>query len=258
MSSSSVSKRFVLVLNLAMVAIQILLIRSVSSMNSTNAYLYHKCSEIEGKYKQKSPYGENLNFLISDMYKDTFVRGFVYAYHGDDPNTVYILLQCRGDSYGSKCGTCLTTAISELRKRCPMNKAAIVWFDKCLLKISPTTFFEKIDDKNKFYMYSTKKVSDPESFNAKTKVLLTELTAKATRRSDKLSLYETGEVKLGKMNLYGMVQCTRDLWFTVCKTCLDKIIGELPKCCDGKEGGRVVSGSCNFRYEIYPFLDTVR
>ncbi|KAG7566148.1 Gnk2-homologous domain [Arabidopsis suecica] len=258
MSSSSVSKRIVLVLNVAVVATQVLLIRSVSSMNKTNPYLYHKCSEIEGKYKPKSPYEENLNFIISDMYKDTFVRGFVYAYHGDDPNTVYILLQCRGDSYGPKCGSCLTTASSELRRRCPMNKAGIVWFDKCLLKFSPTAFFEKIDDKNKFYMYSTKKVSDPASFNAKTKALLTELTTKATRRSDKLLLYETGEMKLGKMKLYGMVQCTRDLWFTVCKTCLDKIIGELPKCCDGKEGGRVVSGSCNFRYEIYPFLDTVR
>lgn len=113
MSSSSKSKRMVLVLDLAL-AVQILLIRSVSSMNQTNAYLYHKCSEIEGKYKPKSPYEGNLNFLISDMHKDTFERGFVYAYHGDDPNIVYILLQCRGDSYGSKCGSCLTTATSEV------------------------------------------------------------------------------------------------------------------------------------------------
>ncbi|EOA25672.1 hypothetical protein CARUB_v10019024mg [Capsella rubella] len=258
MSSSSISKSIFLVLNLAVVAIQAFLIHSVSSMNKTNAYLYHTCSETEGKYKPKSPYEGNFNFLISDMSKDTFVRGFVYSYHGDDPNTVYILLQCRGDSYGSKCGSCLTTATSELRRRCPMSKAGIVWFDKCLLKISPTAFFEKIDYKNKFYMYSTKKVSDPGSFNAKTKALLTELAAKATRRSDKLLLYEKGEMNLGKMKLYGMVQCTRNLWFTVCKTCLDKIIGELPNCCNGKEGGRVVSGSCNFRYEIYPFLDTVQ
>ncbi|CAA7060679.1 unnamed protein product [Microthlaspi erraticum] len=216
MYSSSAPKRIVSIRYLAMMAIQLLIIRSVSSMNQTNAYLNHKCSDIEGKYKPKSPYEQNLNFLITDMSKDNFIRGFAYAYHGDDPNTIYILLQCRGDSYGSKCGSCLSTAISELRKRCPMNKAGIVWFDQCLLKISPTAFFEKIDDKNKFYMYSTKKVTDPASFNAKTKALLTELTAKATRRSDKLLLYETGEVKLVKMNLYGMVQCTRDLWFTVC------------------------------------------
>jgi len=114
MSSSFIPKRIALVLNLAMVAIQVFLIRSVSSMNETNSYLYHKCSEAEGKYKSKSPYEGNLNFLIKDMYKDTFVRGFVYAYHGDDPNTVYILLQCRGDSYGFKCGSCLSTATSEV------------------------------------------------------------------------------------------------------------------------------------------------
>lgn len=146
-----------------------------------------------------------------------------------------------------------------------MNKGAIIWFDRCLLKISPNTFQKKVDLKNKFYMYNNrKKVRDPVSFNAKTKTLLTKLKKEATRGGPEREfevywLYEQADMKLdGKMKLYGMVQCTRDIGQKGCEKCLDTIIGELPNCCDGKEGGRVVSGSCNFRYEIYPFLDTKR
>ncbi|KAJ6991295.1 cysteine-rich repeat secretory protein 38-like [Populus alba x Populus x berolinensis] len=87
----------------------------------------------------------------------------------------------------------------------------------------------------------------------KTKELLTQLANKVQATP---KLYETGEMELGESTkLYGLVQCTRDLSSAVCKKCLDGIIGELPSCCDGKEGGRVVSGSCNFRYEIYPFVN---
>ena len=54
--------------------------------------------------------------------------------------------------------------------------------------------------------------------------------------------------------LYGMVQCTRDLSCNNCFKCLDSIIAKLPSCCSGKVGGRVGAGSCNIRYEMYPFF----
>ena len=96
-------------------------------------------------------------------------------------------------------------------------------------------------------------VNDSAQFNQKTKELLTQL---ANEAYVKPKLYATRESELGESNkLYGLVQCTRDLSSSDCKKCLDGIIGEIRSCCDGKEGGRVVSGSCNFRYEIYPFVN---
>jgi hypothetical protein len=68
-------------------------------------------------------------------------------------------------------------------------------------------------------------------------------------------LYAAGELELEKSKkVYGLAQCTRDISASDCSKCLDGIIGELPRCCDGKEGGRVVTGSCNIRYEIYSFV----
>jgi hypothetical protein len=52
--------------------------------------------------------------------------------------------------------------------------------------------------------------------------------------------------------LYALVQCTPDLSDLECESCLTQI--QLPKyCCDGKQGARVISPSCNIRFEVYQF-----
>ncbi|RZC86571.1 hypothetical protein C5167_029922 [Papaver somniferum] len=48
--------------------------------------------------------------------------------------------------------------------------------------------------------------------------------------------------------------CTADISSSNCNLCLLGVISELPNCCDGKSGGGVIRPSCNFRYELYPFL----
>ncbi|AEE76584.1 unnamed protein product [Arabidopsis thaliana] len=81
-SSYSLSKRLV---SIPILAIQLLLIRSVSSLNLTNDYLNHKCLVSQGKYRPGDKYEDNLNFLTRE---------------------------CRGDSYDSKCLSCYATALS--------------------------------------------------------------------------------------------------------------------------------------------------
>ncbi|XP_026390452.1 cysteine-rich receptor-like protein kinase 10 [Papaver somniferum] len=49
-----------------------------------------------------------------------------------------------------------------------------------------------------------------------------------------------------------MVQCTPDITPTLCEACLRTSIGTL-SCCTDSEGGRVLTPSCTFRYEVYSF-----
>ncbi|ANM63466.1 Receptor protein kinase-like protein [Arabidopsis thaliana] len=178
-----------------------------------------------------------------------------------------------GDSYLSKCRSCLTTAFSELRGRCPKNKGRIIWYDNCLLEISPINSLGKIDYEYNFYMYNEKDVNgDTNLFNKNTRALLYRLKEKATskennngkqdlpeiggKRLGMKMLYATGEKSLRTMKLYGMVQCTKDLSIKDCIVCLNWIIAKLPTCCSNKQGGRVLSTSCNFRYELYRFVKT--
>ncbi|EOA31282.1 hypothetical protein CARUB_v10014454mg [Capsella rubella] len=253
MSSLSSSKRMVWLPILAL-AIQLLSIQNVLCQSQSNAFLYHKCSDIEGSFTSKSTYESNLNNLFSQLSYKVPSTGFATSSTGNTPDNVNGLALCRGDASSSDCSSCLATAIPEISKRCPNNKAGIIWYDNCLVKYSSTNFFGRIDYENRFALYNVNNVSDPTSFNTQTRDLLTELTKTATTGGNQ-KLFATGEKNIGK-KLYGLVQCTRDLRSGSCKACLDGIIGELPNCCDGKEGGRVVGGSCNFRYEIYPFVKT--
>ncbi|CAK9187047.1 unnamed protein product [Ilex paraguariensis] len=213
--------------------------------------LFHFCSTSEN-FTAKSSYETNLNKLIGDLYFKTPLTGFGLDSVGQYHDQVYGISLCRGDVSSTECKACVAEAGSETRKRCPDNKSAIIWYDNCLLKYSNNDFFGKIDEQNRFYMWNLRNVSDPESFNLKTRELLSQLSKNAYGNQ---KMYAAGESKLADSEkLYGLVQCTRDLSSGNCKKCLDDAISELPSCCDGKEGGRVVGGSCYIRYEIYPFV----
>ncbi|OVA13147.1 Gnk2-homologous domain [Macleaya cordata] len=93
-------------------------------------------------------------------------------------------------------------------------RQAIIWYDKCLFKYSNEKFFEMRDTENR------------EQKKAHVSAVL----------------FATGEMEMeGSEKLYGLVQCTRDLSSSECKKCLEDAVNEIPSCCDGKRGGRVVS-----------------
>jgi hypothetical protein len=213
----------------------------------------HICSNPEN-FTTNDPYDSNLRKLMGNLYYQTPPQGFALGSVGQDPYKTYGLALCRGDVEATDCRTCVNEASSEIHKRCPYNKGAIIWYDHCLLKYLNTDFLRQIDNQNKFYMWNVRNVSEPTTFNQKTRELLSLLAKEA---SETPKLYSFGEVELEESKkIYGLAQCTRDLSSSDCLKCLDGIIGELPRCCDGKEGGRVVGGSCNIGYEIYPFKNT--
>ncbi|KAG7626142.1 putative cysteine-rich repeat secretory protein 22 [Arabidopsis thaliana] len=275
MSSSSASKLLGSVLVFAMISVQIVFIHCVmslnetNSLNQTNAYLHHICINSQGTYKPGSPYEENLNRVIRAISITISNYGFVHGSNGDAPNTVFGKLQCQATP------TCPSAALASppLSPRCPKNKGRIIWYDNCLLEISPINSLGKIDYEYNFYMYNEKDVNgDTNLFNKNTRALLYRLKEKATskennngkqdlpeiggKRLGMKMLYATGEKSLRTMKLYGMVQCTKDLSIKDCIVCLNWIIAKLPTCCSNKQGGRVLSTCCNFRYELYRFVKT--
>lgn len=214
--------------------------------------LFHFCF-IQENYTANSPFASNLNELKAFLNSKAPTTGFGVGNIGEGSDRVSGLALCRGDVTSAACKSCIIDAGKELTQRCPYNKGAIIWYDNCLFKYSDEEFFGQIDNQNKFYMWNVQSVDDPKTFNDNVKGFLTSVVNKAYASP---VLFGTGELELGESNkLYGLAQCTRDLSATDCKKCLDGAISELPNCCDGKRGGRVVGGSCNFRYELYPFVN---
>ncbi|KAL8222743.1 hypothetical protein R6Q57_020142 [Mikania cordata] len=215
--------------------------------------LYYFCSTTSGNFKPYGPYDQSLNKLLGNLYYQTPSNGFGMASAGQYQAQTFGLSLCRGDVSAEDCKSCVVNASAGIRERCPNNKAATIWYDECLLKYSHSNFFGQLDDQGTFYMLNVNNVSDHVSFNLATRRLLSGLSK--TAYADP-KMYAAGVIDLqGSKKLYGLVQCTRDLSSGACKTCLDDAISILPSCCDGKEGGRVVGGSCNIRYEIYSFVN---
>ena len=108
--SYPLSKRFFL----PILSIQFLIIHSVSSLNLTNEYLNHKCLLNQGKYKLGSKYEKNLNMIFDDIRTShDDITGYSHSSVGrTTADFVVVVTQCRGDSYGSKCRTCIDTAIT--------------------------------------------------------------------------------------------------------------------------------------------------
>ncbi|XP_024014973.1 LOW QUALITY PROTEIN: putative cysteine-rich repeat secretory protein 17 [Eutrema salsugineum] len=255
-SSSSVSKRHVMVPILAVVAIQFLLnIPSVFSLNMTNAYLQHKCFVSQGKYKPGSEYEKDLIDIIDSLpLTSNFTRGFEMSSSGEGPNYVSVTHQCRGDSYGAKCRSCYSTTISELRRRCPRYKGGIIWYDQCLLVISAVNYFGKIDYDNNFCISNAKKFSVGHYSNVPWGIFIDNLTTIAISEKNPTELYAAGERKIGRDKVYGMVQCTQDLSSKGCLECVTSNSVNFQKCMFYKRGARVIGRSCNIRYEFYPFV----
>ncbi|KAH6834089.1 hypothetical protein C2S53_013376 [Perilla frutescens var. hirtella] len=204
-------------------------------------------------YTANSPFQINLKTTFGQLYVKTPPTGFGLASSGQPETRAYGLSLCRGDVSTKDCAACVVEASSAITERCPNNKGAIIWYDNCYLKYSDVDFFGKIDSQNRFYMWNLQNVSkNADEFNQKTRDLLSKLAGEA---SDSKKMYANGEVEIGEEKLYGMAQCSRDISKSDCKKCVDDAVSELPICCGGKVGGRVVGGSCSIRYEIYPFLN---
>lgn len=180
------------------------------------------------------------------------LNGFANGSVGQYEAQTFGLSMCGGDVSSTDCKTCIVNAGAEIRNRCPSSMAATIWYNQCILKYSNRDFFGKLDNQVRLILMNTKNASDPMVFNLATKRLLSGLSNIA--HADP-KMYAAGIISLqGSRKLYGSVQCTRDLSSSDCMTCLNGTISALPSCCNGKEGARIVTGSCKIRYETYPFV----
>ncbi|KAG2317429.1 hypothetical protein Bca52824_020551 [Brassica carinata] len=257
MMAMCVSKRLLLLPILAMMAIQFLFVRTVSSVNMTNSYLHHKCFVDQGKYEPESEYEENLNRIIDPIpvTSESFERGTKMEMIGEGSDLISFTLQCRGDTSGPRCRSCYATALSALRRRCPSYKGRMIWYDQCILEISTIDSLDKIDYSNNLCMSNAKKIMAHYYSNSDWLDLIHNLTTKAIRQGNSKGMYyAAGETRLGIDNIYAMVQCSFYLSSRDCEKCLRHNIKHYEDCLFNRQGARVLGKSCSFRYEFYPFL----
>nr|XP_023884295.1 cysteine-rich receptor-like protein kinase 10 [Quercus suber] len=235
----------------------------LSFLNPTTAapganYLYHFCANTT--FGANSLYKSSLVSLLSSLSSNaTHDLEFYNTTTGQNTsNPLYGLFLCRGDVSPEICQGCVAAATKDVANKCSREKVAVIWYDECMIRYSNESIFSTVDVKPRVALLNTQNISNQDQLNRLVNSTMTELAAQASDFPIGVKKFGTKEVTMTAFQtLYNLVQCTADLSSTDCNRCLQAAINRLPICCGGKQGGRVMFPSCNVRYELYLFYQTV-
>ncbi|KAM3702591.1 hypothetical protein ACB098_04G036100 [Castanea mollissima] len=211
----------------------------------------------KGNYTSNSAYNTNLNQVLSSLSSNTEIDYRFYKFsYGKSPDKVYSLGLCRGDTKPDICRSCLNKATKLLPQRCPNQKEAIGCYDDCMLRYSFRNIYGIMEASPFFYTWDNYTVSaNVDQFNLDLRTLLDSQRVQAAAGGS-LRKFAAGKAAApNNQTPYSLVQCTPDLSDQDCRDCLFGAMGDIPNCCDGKQGGRVIRPSCNLRFEVALFYD---
>ncbi|MCH93817.1 cysteine-rich receptor-like protein kinase, partial [Trifolium medium] len=228
---------------------------TTKAQNGNPTFLYQVCST--NKTTANSTYKSNLGTLFSSLSSNSTKEFYnTTVPRRTSSNTVYGLYMCRGDVSSSLCQQCVTNATQKLStdSDCSLSKQAVIWYDECMVRYNNTSFFSTMATRPGAFLMNTANITNQESFMRLLFDTMNKTADKAANSSVGAKKYATKEASIsGFQTLYSLAQCTEDLSQQDCRTCLSDAIQLLPRCCEGKQGGRVLLPSCNIRYELYPF-----
>ncbi|KAG2712657.1 hypothetical protein I3760_04G136300 [Carya illinoinensis] len=226
----------------------------------------HKlCFNDKGNYTSNSSYDKNLNHILYSLTSGARVNyGFFNSSYGNNSDEVHAIGLCRGDYNSDDCRSCFNNAASVLKQNCPVQKEAILWYDYCIFRYSNRSIFGVSETGPTFFgpSFSTWIVNNVSAnyldrFNDVLRTLLEGLRDEAAAGGSLRKYAVNNTIAPQNMTLYALVQCTPDLPERECYSCLTEAFQNIPQCCSGKTAGRVVSPSCNFRFETYQFYNPI-
>lgn len=202
-------------------------------------------------YSSGSAFEDNLNLVLSSLAVNSSLTGYLFTSHGQHPDVVYGLAQCTSGISTQDCQTCAVSAAKEIIQACPNQKEAFFYYGNCLLEYSYQNFYSVVRSNVLVGFVNTQNAADPVVFNGQLGSLLESLSKTAALSPLRSAIGTVNNTYLA--NIYAMMQCTRDLSANSCSVCLQSLTNQIPDCCGGKLGARLIFWSCELRFEVYPF-----
>ncbi|KAL0727221.1 hypothetical protein Bca4012_023314 [Brassica carinata] len=175
---------------------------------------------------------------------------------GQDPNRVYGLGMCLPGTEEQSCSDCIMAASNGLVQNCTTQTEAIDWRmyrnTLCLVRYSNRSFYGSLD------MEIIREGSNTRDFQPNATDFDMTLEALMIGLIEEVSsLYfaaGTETLESSNTNIYGFVQCSRDLSIENCTKCLQENVIEYRSYYSGRQGGIISRPSCFVRWEIFTFL----
>ncbi|BAT89376.1 hypothetical protein VIGAN_06032100 [Vigna angularis var. angularis] len=219
-------------------------------------YMYNFC---ENSTLLSSSYKDNVETLLSWITTDSFKsNGYnfttVNSNNNNNDDAVYGLYSCRYDITGYFCQFCITTAASELSRRCPNAVRAIIWYDVCIIRYSNQSFIGNVT------LTPTWNITGPRiikhsSESRKAEESVQSLIWKATVETKKFWAVDEFDW-VDNEKRYGWVQCDRDIKSDECSECLHTLLDIFPECCSTHAQWAVFGPSCGIRMDDEKFYQT--
>ena len=126
------------------------------------------------------------------------------------------------------------------------------------MRYSYASFFSTLNEVPGFDLPGIQNITELHRFDQLVNTTLIDLASKASEVLAGSKKFMTKEANFSELQtIYSLVQYTPDLSTTDCERCLRSAIGDLPTCCSGKQGVKVLLPSCCVRYEVYPFYKII-
>ncbi|KAB1201232.1 Cysteine-rich receptor-like protein kinase 25 [Morella rubra] len=236
-------------------AILVLLVKPTIAQR--DPYVLHQCSA-GSNVASNSTYRANVNSLLSSLSSHNQIdNGFYNFSAGENTNKVNGIALCRGDLSPADCRSCVNMTAFELLYLCPTQKEGIMWYMNCTVRFSNNSIFGVMESEPMTNLYADANVTDVSgSFDHVLETLLNRLRSEAAAGGSIRKL-ATGSATSTYFDIYALLQCTPDLDEQECSDCLNQSIRYVPTCCDQAIGVRVLTPSCNLRYENSRFYNTI-
>ncbi|KAL2931890.1 Cysteine-rich receptor-like protein kinase 8 [Bienertia sinuspersici] len=241
--------------------LQLILISFLHKTTAQFEFLHSKCGNIT--YTSNSTYQSNLKTVLNSLSSTTRTTDGYYNFTaGKTPNKVEAMVLCRGDVPVNTCRLCIRSSAANLPIVCPNQKQAIGYSDNCIIFFSDNSTFHVVRARPLWALWNNKNVSTIHSFNTTLTSLMNNLQIQASFGNSELK-YATNKTKIAGSNetMYGLVQCTPDLSRLDCVACVRDLFSFFPQWFVTPTfvaaGARVITPSCNLRYEIYSFYGNV-
>uniref|UniRef100_A0A103XV45 Concanavalin A-like lectin/glucanase, subgroup n=1 Tax=Cynara cardunculus var. scolymus TaxID=59895 RepID=A0A103XV45_CYNCS len=232
------------------------LFEEYASSTSNSSYSKNKSKSSRGSIARDISL--NLDNALSTLTSNTTITyGFYNRSVGENPDKANVMALCRGDVERDDCRRCINDSRRRLRESCPNQKGAMnLWSDgNCMVRYSNEPILGNPDINSPVIYMNPNNASGVDRFNQALNQLLNQLRNNASSGGSSRK-YASGTSTNGPWltTIYGAMQCTPDLSEGQCENCLNSAMQQIPNCCDGKLGVRVIYPSCDLRYENYSFF----
>ncbi|KAK1428351.1 hypothetical protein QVD17_17184 [Tagetes erecta] len=210
----------------------------------------------ESTYTPNSTYSINLAAALSSLPDTNSGYGFFNSSTGQVIDTANAACLCRADVQPDICETCLRDSIYHLRRSCPNQREAVIYYEFCLLKYSDGSILGDNDMQRDFYpaLRNANSFPDKNKSNDLLQPFMSKLRVETAAGGSLLKFARDNTTGPENTTFYGLMQCIPALSEAQCNDCLEYAINRMSTCCDGRVGVILHMARCNARFEIYDFF----